>query len=206
MKRELSCFGIAALDELVGPGIPRGSVINITGPPGTGKTNISLSFISGGLESGEAVLHVSFTSVPLVNIIKDLKDIERLRPLFSTDEPMIMDLLDLRRSELLIGIIKDGSLDRLVLDHPEAMAFRNAGSWFAMLEELLGVARSHGVTTLLVDYDRGPQSGVGMYVSDGIVSLFREGGRTAARIDKWDMDPELVGRVVREEVPGAWRK
>ncbi|MGA1865858.1 MAG: RAD55 family ATPase, partial [Thermoplasmatota archaeon] len=103
MTRELTCFGIEALDELVGSDITRGSVINITGPPGTGKTLVSLSFISEGLEGGEAGLHVSFTSVPLVNVIKDLKDIERLQPLFSTDEPMIMDLLDLRRSELLIG-------------------------------------------------------------------------------------------------------
>lgn len=206
MTRELACFGIEDLDLLVGSGLPGGSVINITGPPGVGKTHLSLSFISEGLREEEACLLVGFTTVPLVNVIRKLRGIGRLEPLFTTDEPMIMDLFDLDRVDLLMGLIRDGSLDRLVLDHPEAMALRGAGKWFTMLEELLTAAREYGVTTLLVDYDVGAPGGVGRYVCDGIVSLFKDNGRCCARIDKWDTDHDLVGREAMEEVPGAWRK
>ncbi|MGA1792955.1 MAG: RAD55 family ATPase [Thermoplasmatota archaeon] len=199
-------FGIRDLDGLVGEGLQKGSVINLTGPPGVGKTRISLSFLSEGLVSGETGLLVCFSSVPILNVLKRVKDVKRYAPLFETDEPVVMDLGDLDRVDILIGLIEDGGLHRLVLDHPETMALRGSGKWFPKLEELLRTARSFGVTTLIVDYNDCSPVGVGRYTSDGIVSIDTSDGKTGARIIKWDLDPNLVGREVREEVPGAWSK
>jgi len=199
-------FGIQDLDDLVGEGLRKGTVINITGPPGVYKTRISLSFLAEGLRSGETGLLVCFSSVPIVNVLKRVKDIEIFTPLFETDEPVVMDLMDLDRVDILIGLIEDGGLHRLVLDHPEAIALRGSDKWFLRLEELLLTARSCGVTTIIVDYNDGSPASIGRYTSDGIVSVDSVDGRTGARIIKWDLDPNLVGREVREEVPGAWSK
>ena len=58
----------------------------------------------------------------------------------------------------------------------------------------------------IIDYDEGSPIGIGRYVSDGIISIDRIEGRIGASIRKWDLDPDLVGMEVREEVPGAWKQ
>jgi KaiC/GvpD/RAD55 family RecA-like ATPase len=52
--------GIPGLDELIGGGIPKGSVILLSGTCGTGKTIASLQFLWQGLIEGEKVVYISF--------------------------------------------------------------------------------------------------------------------------------------------------
>ncbi len=53
--------GIAILDSLLGPGIPRGSTLIVAGRSGTGKTILLLEFLyRGALEQGEKGLFISF--------------------------------------------------------------------------------------------------------------------------------------------------
>ncbi len=52
--------GIAKLDELLGPGIPRGSSLLIAGVAGTGKTVLGLEFIYRGALLGEKGIIFSF--------------------------------------------------------------------------------------------------------------------------------------------------
>jgi circadian clock protein KaiC len=204
MTAERMRFGIEDIDHLIGGGIPRGSVINLTGPPGTGKTLLSLSFLSEGFRNDDQGVQVCFSTVPIVHMLKRIKDSRRFEPLFTTDEPIVMDLSDLERVDILIGLIEDGGIDRLVLDHPETMSLRDSSKWFRMLEELLTSARSNGVTTVLVDYEVGAPAGVGKYVADGIISLNRSNNQRKARVVKWDLDPDLVDNEVLEEVAGEW--
>jgi circadian clock protein KaiC len=51
--------GLAKLDELMGGGIPQGSVTLVMGPTGSGKTTLGLHFLSAARD-GEAVLHFGF--------------------------------------------------------------------------------------------------------------------------------------------------
>jgi KaiC/GvpD/RAD55 family RecA-like ATPase len=204
MAAELIGFGIDDLNELIGGGIPRGSVVNITGPPGTGKTLVSLSFLSDGFRNEEQGVQVCFSTVPIVNVLKRVKDSRKFQPLLKTDVPVVMDLSDLDRVDILIGLIEDGEIERLVLDHPETMSLRNSSKWFTMFEELLASARTNKVTCMVVDYDQGAPAGVGKYVADGIISLTRSGTRIRAEVLKWDLDPTLVGREAAEEVSGDW--
>jgi circadian clock protein KaiC len=204
MASDLASFGIDDIDHLIDGGFPRGSVVNLTGPPGSGKTLLSLSFLSDGFRNDEQGVQVCFSTVPIVNVLKRIKDTRRFEPLFSTDEPIVMDLSDLTRVDILIGLIEDGGIDRLVLDHPETMSLRDSAKWFRMMEDLLASARSNKVTTLVVDYDGGTPAGIGRFVSDGILTLTRSGEGRKIKVTKWDIDPDLVDMEVSEEVAGDW--
>jgi circadian clock protein KaiC len=53
--------GIKGLDEMLGGGLPEGSVTVVKGPPGTGKTLLGLSFVANGAtQFGEPGVIVSF--------------------------------------------------------------------------------------------------------------------------------------------------
>jgi circadian clock protein KaiC len=206
MTKERVGFGIGELDKLIGGGIPCGSVINIAGPPGSGKTLISLSLLSDGLKNNRQGVQVCFSTVPIKNVLKKVLGSERYAPLFLTDDPIVMDLSDLDRVDILIGLIEDGGIDRLILDHPEVMSLRGSDKWFTMLEELLAASRNAGVTVVVVDYGEGAPAGVGRYVSDGIISVSREDSKMKAKVIKWDLEPGIVDKEAVEEVAGDWTR
>ncbi len=51
--------GIAGLDQSLGGGIPRGSVVLISGGPGTGKSTFSLQFVISGALAKEKCIYVT---------------------------------------------------------------------------------------------------------------------------------------------------
>ncbi|MEM4576366.1 MAG: ATPase domain-containing protein [Candidatus Nezhaarchaeales archaeon] len=58
---ERSPSGILGLDEIIGGGFPRGSLIMLVGEPGTGKTTFSAQFLyRGAVDCGEKGIYVSF--------------------------------------------------------------------------------------------------------------------------------------------------
>lgn len=52
--------GITGLDDLIEGGFPKGSIILISGSPGTGKTIFGLQFLVEGAKAGEKSLYISF--------------------------------------------------------------------------------------------------------------------------------------------------
>ncbi|MEM2816661.1 MAG: ATPase domain-containing protein [Candidatus Bathyarchaeia archaeon] len=53
--------GIQVLDQILGGGIPRGSLISVTGLPGTGKTIFAANWIHDGMKNyDERAVYVSF--------------------------------------------------------------------------------------------------------------------------------------------------
>ena len=52
--------GIKNLDEVIGGGFLKGSMILVAGNPGSGKTTFAAQFIYEGLRRGESCLYVSF--------------------------------------------------------------------------------------------------------------------------------------------------
>lgn len=57
-------LGDAAVDALIGGGLPRGDATLVLGPAGIGKTIMALGFLSAGLKDGERGLYVSFQESP----------------------------------------------------------------------------------------------------------------------------------------------
>lgn len=56
--------GFSSINEIMGGGIPRGSVTMISGASGTGKTILALHFIHDGLKNDEPALYVTFEENP----------------------------------------------------------------------------------------------------------------------------------------------
>jgi len=53
-------LGVTGLDEALGGGVPRGSIILLAGYPGAGKTTLATQFAYEGVRNGERALYVSF--------------------------------------------------------------------------------------------------------------------------------------------------
>ena len=62
-KRRLSC-GVAALDDMLGGGIPEGDSLLLAGPSGSGKSTIGAHFINDGLKHGEPGIVAVFEEIP----------------------------------------------------------------------------------------------------------------------------------------------
>ncbi len=60
MKEEVCPTGIAGLDEVLGGGFPKGSIVLVAGTPGAGKTTMAARFIYEGLRRGEPGVYLSF--------------------------------------------------------------------------------------------------------------------------------------------------
>ncbi len=62
-RRRLSC-GVAALDAMIGGGIPEGDSVLIAGPSGSGKSVFATQFIAEGLRRGESGIIAIFEERP----------------------------------------------------------------------------------------------------------------------------------------------
>jgi KaiC/GvpD/RAD55 family RecA-like ATPase len=52
--------GVAGLDDMLEGGIPEGFAVVVTGPPGTGKTTLSMQFLVEGIKKGDKCILFSF--------------------------------------------------------------------------------------------------------------------------------------------------
>jgi circadian clock protein KaiC len=56
--------GIKGLDKQIEGGIPKGSVVLISGAPGTGKTILAMQFLEAGMKKGEKCAYVTIEEPP----------------------------------------------------------------------------------------------------------------------------------------------
>ena len=52
-------IGIKGIDSMIQGGIPKGSVVGISGPPGIGKSIISLHFLLEGARHGQKSVYIN---------------------------------------------------------------------------------------------------------------------------------------------------
>jgi KaiC/GvpD/RAD55 family RecA-like ATPase len=185
MPGKLTPTGISGLDNLIGGGFQKGSIIMLAGNPGTGKTVFASKFLSSGLtDFGEPGIYVSFgeNKETLVGnmdkqcgpgIGKSLRNdkIKFLEYTVMTDvglEAILKTILD--------EVVKLGA-KRLVIDSYSAMApLFEKGAIRTVLHSVLGeVVREAGCTTLMIcEVPRGDLNlgtGVEEFVADGIILL-----------------------------------
>jgi circadian clock protein KaiC len=114
-QRPRLSMGIAALDDMLGGGLPAGYSLLISGPTGSGKTVLATEFLAAGARNGETGVIALFERNPsrLLNT--------RLNKLVSAGQVMLTNIrnLDISIDEILhdlVGTIERTGATRIVLD------------------------------------------------------------------------------------------
>ncbi len=156
-RRKRLSTGVAALDDMLGGGIPAGYSVLIAGPSGSGKTVLSTQFITAGVRLGEAGIIAIFEKRPdeyqrtsasgteLEQMVESGKlDLVYLRPLdLSIDET----LYELRRAVLASGA------KRLAIDSLSGFELALAPTYREDFREslyrMVGALTGMGVTVMM---------------------------------------------------------
>lgn len=157
---ERSPSGIPGLDEIVGGGFPRGSLIVLAGEPGTGKTTFSAQFIyRGAIDYGEKGIYVSFSEdkksflTNMSNLGFNFEELEK-KGLFHFKECLTVREAGL--PETLDSILRDVTTfeaRRLVIDSFTALAqaFMETHEVRVLLHSLLSkFIKFRGCTSIII--------------------------------------------------------
>jgi circadian clock protein KaiC len=150
--------GVAALDEMMGGGIPAWDSVLVAGPAGSGKSALATQFIAEGLERGEAGVIAVFEERPKeyvaraktlgpdlqVMVEKGLLEVLYLRPLdLSVDEALLEIQAAVRRMKAERLVIDSLSGFELALAPTFREDFRES------LYRMVGALTSAGVTVFM---------------------------------------------------------
>ncbi|MEW7849713.1 ATPase domain-containing protein [Massilia aurea] len=144
--------GVAALDDMLGGGIPSGYSMLVVGPTGSGKTILSTQFLAAGAANGETGVVALFERSPsqLMNL--------KLDGLVRSGQVALMSVraLDLSIDEMLhelVGMIDRTQATRVVLDSLSgfelALAPEFRDDFRESLYRLTTVLGAKGVTVLM---------------------------------------------------------
>ncbi len=117
--------GIPGLDELIEGGIPRGFMVALVGEPGTGKTAMSIQFISKGLLEGDKAIYVT-TEESRESIISQSKRFGvDLKPYIDDGKLVVIDALMGEYGDL--WSLKELDVDELISIIIEAKKYLGPG-------------------------------------------------------------------------------
>lgn len=153
--------GCDALDDLLGGGLPRGTVTQVYGPPAAGKTNLALSAATETARAGEMVSYIDTEGLSVERFEQLARaradDIEAL-----SSRIIISEALDFEQQEEAVRDTEShaGRVSLVVLDsatgfyrlertnHEEGEALRQVGR---QLTHLLSLARKHELAVLITN-------------------------------------------------------
>lgn len=127
----------SALDEILGGGIPLGRIIEVYGPPSSGKTSLALDFISAFQRSGHrsAFIDVEHALDPAYAAAVDV-DIDSLLISQPNSAEQALDIMEMLVKSDAVGLIVIDSVDALV---PQAVIDGEVGDiTVAALPRILG--------------------------------------------------------------------
>jgi circadian clock protein KaiC len=146
--------GVPGLDQMIGGGIPSGSISLVAGPSGGGKTVLGLHFIVEGLARGERCLYASFQETAAQLIAKARAfgwDLERA---ISEGRLQVLHIQPVEMTLDEVGSVLLGSVDelsRIVIDSMGELqqAARGSDRFPDYLWALMSGLRSRGASIFL---------------------------------------------------------
>ncbi|PLW84215.1 hypothetical protein CWI75_02395 [Kineobactrum sediminis] len=147
--------GIKRLDKILDGGIYRGSIVLVSGQPGTSKTTLGAAFLAAAAKRGERGLLVSFDefarqivrNVGTLGIdLQSPIDSGHLKVLTRASWAALVE----EHYVAMLELINNFQPDCLVID-PASALLKSSGadSAFLALERLLTVTRIRGITTMI---------------------------------------------------------
>lgn len=129
----------SSLDLILGGGIEKGNITQFYGPPGSGKTNISLNLAVQVANEGKKVVYIDTEGGISIDRVKQLaqNDFDRIANNIIIFEPNSLDeqTEDLRKIESWLSSNVD-DVDLIVLDSAVALYRLNEGKSKALNKEL----------------------------------------------------------------------
>jgi len=206
--------GVEGLDRVLGGGFPKGSLIVITGNPGTGKTVFSARFLYRGVvDYGENGVYVSFAE-NRGSFYEKMKpfgfDFERLEKegrfrylgMLAVRESAVSSIL-----KIILEEINKIKAKRLVIDSFSAIAqaFERPHDARILIHTVLDrIVQKAGCTTLMViDIPFGEKrTGLGIeeFIADGFIHL--RAGRLEERLFRDMSIRKMRGTAVKEDEVG----
>ncbi|MEM2974714.1 MAG: ATPase domain-containing protein [Candidatus Micrarchaeia archaeon] len=173
--------GIPGFDDLVRGGLPRGSVVNISGPTGCGKTVFALQYLYHGItQRDEPGFYISFGAKKRM-IYKDvakfgwnLSDLEKQRKLIFIEYPLHEAAQFISQENALFNMIVELGIERIAIDPvtPLALLYDTEDKRRQGLYTLVNVLRSWGCTSLLLsEPEKEKHLGIEA-VCDGVVRMY----------------------------------
>ena len=150
--------GIPGFDELVKGGLPRGSVVNLSGPTGCGKTIFALQYLYQGAKGNEPGFYISFGEKKRMlykNVAKfgwNLPELEKQRKIIFIEYPLHEAAQFVAQENSLFNMIVELGIERIVIDPitPLATMYDTDDKRRKGLYSLVNVLRSWGCTSLLL--------------------------------------------------------
>jgi KaiC/GvpD/RAD55 family RecA-like ATPase len=201
MEREE--IGIKGFDNMLQGGIPKGSIIGISGPPGVGKSIFNLHFLLSGAKKGQKCVYISLEE-PRENIDKMINQFSFAKQFYNYEKQgkIVIKCFTYPEdekiySELFQKIREDDDIRRLVVDsfncfftatfNPETLNVSNEVNIRRMINHAFSMLRKKNLTTTLIlemqlDSRHGFYYNI-PYLVDGLVNLdFLELGTIERRI------------------------
>jgi KaiC/GvpD/RAD55 family RecA-like ATPase len=115
-------FGINGLDSMIAGGIPSGAIVGLMGPPGVGKSIVTLHFLLEGARKGDKCVYINLEE-PAENIMRMIEQFDFSKEFFKyIDEGRIVikcftyEEYDKMYYDIFQKLSEDKTIQRLAID------------------------------------------------------------------------------------------
>ncbi|MEM3770729.1 MAG: ATPase domain-containing protein [Candidatus Micrarchaeia archaeon] len=181
IRAGIAPFGIEGLDYMLGGGLPKGSVVLVSGGTGSGKSILASQFLYKGItDYKESGFYISFDERKRSmyrNLAKfgwNFSAYEAQKKFIFIEYPIHEAKEFLSQENTLFNLIVELEIERLVIDPitPLTMLYEDGQKKRQEMMKLIDTLRSWGTTTLLISEAKSGTEEIGIEpLCDGVIKL-----------------------------------